>query len=100
MMEKNVNIVPNPSFNDYLNKMKNRLYGLLCEKEKKGEWEKFLDTILIELFMLNEELKTSNYYALFYKLSALKFLSYEYFRKTVFECMNLINRLGDRDEVS
>ncbi len=33
----------------YKNKIKNRLYGLLCEREKNGEWEKFLDTIVIEL---------------------------------------------------
>ena len=37
------------TYNAYLNKMKNRLYGLLCEREKGGEWEKFLDTIVIEL---------------------------------------------------
>ena len=33
----------------YKDKMKKRLYGLLKEREKNGEWEKFLDTILIEL---------------------------------------------------
>ena len=33
----------------YYNKLKNKLYGLLCEFEKGGEWEKFLDSILIIL---------------------------------------------------
>ena len=33
----------------YYNKLKGRLYGLLCEKEKEGAWEKFLDTIIVEL---------------------------------------------------
>lgn len=33
----------------YKDKMKNKLYGLLREREKDGEWEKYLDTILIEL---------------------------------------------------
>ena len=33
----------------YINSFKNKLYGLLCEYEKKGEWEKFLDSLLIEL---------------------------------------------------
>ena len=30
----------------YYNKLKGRIYGLLCEKEKEGSWEKFLDTII------------------------------------------------------
>ena len=42
----------------YRDKMKNRLYGLLREREKDGEWEKFLDSILIELLGYKEELKT------------------------------------------
>jgi hypothetical protein len=33
----------------YREKMKKKLYGLLREREKDGEWEKYLDTILIEL---------------------------------------------------
>ena len=33
----------------YNNNLKNRLFGLLCEREKEGEWEKFLDSIVIEL---------------------------------------------------
>ena len=33
----------------YTNKLKNKLFGLLCEFEKNREWEKFLDSIIIEL---------------------------------------------------
>ena len=33
----------------YTNKFKSKLYGLLCEFEKNGEWETFLDSILCEL---------------------------------------------------
>lgn len=76
----------------YQNKLKNKYFGLLKEKEKDGEWEKFLDTILIELLGYREEDKTINYYMLFYKTSSLKYLRYEYFRKTIFECMNLIGK--------
>ena len=77
----------------YLNKLKNRFYGLLCEREKLGEWKKFLDTLTIELLGFPEENKTINYYSLIYKLASLKYLDYEYFRKTIFECMNLIDSL-------
>lgn len=77
----------------YNNKLKNKLFGLLCEYEKGREWEKFLDSILIELIGFEEENKTINYYILFYKLSSLRFLRYEYFRTTIFDCMGLISKV-------
>lgn len=89
-------------YSGYLNKMKNRLFGLLCEKEKQGEWEKFLDTILIELMGFSDNSKGINYYILFYKISSLKYLDYSYFRRTIFECMNLVDSLempGDNNGV-
>ena len=75
----------------YTNKLKNKLFGLLCEYEKDREWEKFLDSILIELLGYAEEEKTINYYILYYKLSSLRYLRYEYFRSTIFDCMGLIS---------
>lgn len=76
----------------YNNKLKSKLFGLLCEREKGREWEKFLDSILVELMGYSEESKTINYYILFYNLSALKYLRYEYFRSTIFDCMDLISK--------
>ena len=77
----------------YKEKMKNKLFGLLRERERGGEWEKYLDTILIELAGYNESSKTIEYYTLFYKLNMLRFLSFQYYRKTIFECMNLFDRV-------
>ena len=77
----------------YNNKLKNKLFGLLCEYEKNREWEKFLDSILIELMGFEEERKTINYYTLFYKLSSLRYLRYEYFRSTIFDCMGLVSQV-------
>lgn len=76
----------------YDNKLKNQLFGLLCEYEKDRDWEAFLDSILIELLGYQEEEKTINYYKLFHKISSLRYLSYKYFRTTIFDCMNLISR--------
>lgn len=73
--------------------LKNRIYGLLCEKEKDGSWEEFLDNILIDLGNFSEEYKTYEYYVLMTKLSICRYLSYKYYRKTIFECMNLIDRM-------
>lgn len=81
----------------YYNKLKGRIYGLLCEKEKEGSWEKFLDTIIIELMGSSELDRTINFWPLIGKLSSLRFLNYEYFRKTVFECINLVGELSHNE---
>ena len=77
----------------YKDKMKNKLYGLLREREKDGEWEKYLDTILIELQGYDDNNKTIDYYTLYSKLSSCRYLSFKYYRKTIFECMNLFDRI-------
>lgn len=79
----------------YKDKLKNRLYGLLCEREKDGEWEKFLESLLIELYQFDEDKKTINYYRLIEKMSKMKYLRFSYFRPLIFECMNLIDKIGD-----
>lgn len=76
----------------YNNKLKSKLFGLLCEREKGREWERFLDSIIIELMGYPEELKTINYYILYYKVSTLKYLSWTYFRSTIFDCMDLVSK--------
>lgn len=76
----------------YNNKLKSKLFGLLCEREKGRDWEKFLDSIIIELMGYSEDARTINYYILFHKLSSLKYLRYEYFRGTIFDCMDLISK--------
>lgn len=78
----------------YNNKLKNKLFGLLCEYEKNREWEKFLDAILIELTGFPEDARTINFYILYFKINSLRYLNYKYFRSTIFDCMNLISK-GD-----
>lgn len=79
--------------NAYTNKLKSRLYGALCELEKKGTWEEALDSILIELMGFPEERKTIDYYIIFHRISSLRYLSYKYFRKTVFDTISMLSRL-------
>ena len=73
-------------------RLKSQLYGLLCEYEKDRDWNAFLDSIIIELMGIPEEEKTPSYYVLFHKVSSLRYLSYKYFRTTIFDCMNLISK--------
>lgn len=76
----------------YNNKLKNKLFGLLCEFEKDREWEKFLDAILVELYGFPEERRTINFYTLYFKVSSLRYLNYKYFRSTIFDCMNILGK--------
>ena len=86
------------TFDGYKNKLKGRLYGLLCEREKDGKWEAFLESLIIELEGLGAN--SINWWPLMGKVRMLKFLSYEWFRKTIFECMNLVGGLEIPDELS
>ena len=81
----------------YNNKLKNQFFGLLCEYEKNRDWEAFLDSIIIELMGFEESLRTINYYKLFHKVVSLRYLSYKYFRTTIFDCMNLISKVGTNE---
>jgi len=40
-----------------------------------------------------EERRTINYYRLCTKISSLRYLSYEYFRTTIFDCMSLLSKI-------
>jgi len=40
------------TFDGYRDKLKGRIYGVLCEREKGGKWNEFLDTIINELMGL------------------------------------------------
>ena len=62
----------------YLNKLKNKYFGLLCEREKNRDWEKFLDSIIIELSGFPEENKTINWIELMNKTNSLRYLDYDY----------------------
>lgn len=78
---------------EYKQRLKNRLFGLLCEYEKEREWRKFLDAILIELYGFEKEDQNAAYFHLVHNLSACRYLSYEFFRSTIFDCMNLVDKL-------
>ena len=71
----------------YNNRLKNKLFGLLCEFEKEGEWESFLESIQLELLVIPVEQRTINY-----NLASLKFVKYQYFRKIIFDSMSLLSK--------
>ena len=42
----------------YGNKLKNKLFGLLCEYERERDWESYLDSLLVELLGWDEKDRT------------------------------------------
>ena len=50
---------------------------------------------VIELYQFDDDKKTINYYRLIEKMSKMKYLRFSYFRPLIFECMNLIDKIGD-----
>lgn len=93
------NIVNQSVFEGYKNKLANKLYGLLCEREKDGKWEEFLRNIHIELFGLMDSMQAIQYWELMAKVGSLYMLNYKYFRQTIFDCINLVKELELNDEL-
>ena len=65
-------------------------------REKEESWEKQLDTVTLEIAGLNEIFLDKNFLQLLCKLEGLKVqeTSFELYRKTVFECISLLQELG------
>ena len=78
-------------YDGYKDKLKNKVFRLLCTREENKDWVKLLDSIFIELSGAEKELKSINYYSMMYKLSSLRYLNFNYFRVVIFEIINLLD---------
>lgn len=76
----------------YYNRFKNKLYRALCEFEENGDWADTIDSLITELLGYDESERTINYYTIFYKISSLKYLKYEYFRKNIMDAIGLLTK--------
>lgn len=66
-------------------------------RENEEDWEKQLDTVIIEITGINEILMINDILLqLLSKLEGLKIVetSFELYRKTVFECISLLQEFG------
>lgn len=79
----------------YLINLKNKIYKLLPLREEGKEWNKYLNTILIELSGFNELfLNKVELIALISKLEGLyKLEDFLLYRRTIFECLNIVEDL-------
>lgn len=78
-------------------RLTNQLWKLIPMKEKEEDWQKQLDTVLIEIVGLEQIFCLSPQFLwLISKLEGLKNLEdipFNLYRKTVFECISLLQEL-------
>lgn len=87
--------IENRNFNLYIDSLKNKTYKLLPLREENLQWEKHLETILIEISGFNSiTLNQVKIISVLSKLEALKDLEdFQTYRKTIFESLNILEEL-------
>ena len=79
-----------PEYREYL---KGKYYGILRDYEKGWDYEKLLDSLLIELTDAFQDFDSQLLNSLYSKTCALKYLKYKYFRETIMSCMKLVDKV-------
>ena len=75
-----------------IRRLTNQLWKLIPMRENEEDWQKQLDTVILELVGLNEIFIGPTFLQALSKLEALKIkeVDFEFYRKTIFECISLI----------
>jgi hypothetical protein len=77
-------------------RLTNQLWKLIPMREHEENWLKQLDTVTIEIAGLNEIFEGPQFLQILCKLEGLKIVEteFELYRKTVFECISLLQELN------
>lgn len=77
-------------------RLTNQMWKLIPMREHEENWPKQLDTVIIEVAGLNEIFIRPQFLQLLCKLEGLKAqeTNFELYRKTVFECISLLQELS------
>lgn len=84
------------SFDENISYLTNQIWKLIPMKENNEDWEKQLDTLILEISGFNEIFIESPYFLqLLAKLEGIKIVNPDFcfYRKTVFEAIGLLRRL-------
>ena len=75
-----------------IRRLTNQLWKLIPMRENEEDWQKQLDTVILEFVGLNEIFIGPTFLQALSKLEALKIkeVDFEFYRKTIFECISLI----------
>ena len=88
---------PEETIRKNITRLTNQMWKLIPMRENKENWEKQLETVIVEIVGLNEIfVMCPTFLQLLSKLEGLrvKEMNFELYRKTVFECINLIQELN------
>ena len=82
--------------NKSVKRLTNQLWKLIPMREHEEDWSRQLDTVILEIAGLNEILIGPHFLQLLSKLEGLKVqeTNFELYRKTVFECISLLQELN------
>ena len=88
--------IPGEDVNKNVRRLTNQLWKLIPMREHEEDWQKQLDTVILEIAGLNEIFMGSAFLQTLSKLEALRIkeTNFELYRKTIFECISLIQGLN------
>ena len=78
-----------------VHRLTNQLWKLIPMREHEEDWTKQLDTVILEIVGMNEIFIEPQFLQLLCKLEGIKIqeMTFELYRKTVFECISLLQEL-------
>ena len=88
--------VPTSTLQVIITRLTNQLWKLIPMRENSEDWQRQLETLILEIAGLNEVFNVKpNFIQLLSKLEGLKIqnITFEFYRKTVFESISLIQGL-------
>ena len=88
--------IPEEDVNKNVRRLTNQLWKLIPMREHEEDWQKQLDTVILEIAGLNEIFMGSAFLQTLSNLEALRIkeTNFELYRKTIFECISLIQGLN------
>ena len=77
-------------------RLTNQLWKLIPMREHEEDWQKQLETVLLEIVGLNEIFVGPIFLQLISKLEGLRIqeTSFEFYRKTIFECISILQGIN------
>ena len=91
-----INITSDEAFEKNITRLTNQIWKLIPMKENNEDWEKQLNTVILEIAGLNEIfINNPHFLQLLSKLEGINVtdLEFSFFRKTVFESIRLLRGL-------
>ena len=89
-------LVPIEELNKEVKRLTNQLWKLIPMREHEEDWQKQLDTVILEIAGLNEIFISVSFIQLLSKLEGMRVqdTNFELYRKTIFESISLLQELN------